>query len=318
MTLPQEFFEYTKRAYGMDHDRYEWSMLPTRPKVEWPGGARVALWITVSLEWFPLDCKRHPIHPPGEFAFPYPDMRSYTLRDFGNRVGVYRVMKALDRHGIPATAAINAGVAARYPSLVKACVDKGWEAAGHGMDMGRPHFGGLDQEEEARRVNQSLAILREVSGQPVRGWLSPAKSQSWNTLDLVAAAGVDYVCDWGNDDMPYEMKTESGPILGMPHPLLIDDWAILIEGRHSEDEFSRQLCDQFDALYAESARFGGRVMSIALRPWVIGQPFRIGALEKALAHIMSHRGVWAATGSQIADSFRAQAKAHVPARQAAA
>ncbi|MDO8277824.1 MAG: polysaccharide deacetylase family protein, partial [Burkholderiaceae bacterium] len=291
MSLPDKFFTYPHRSYGMDHDRYDWSILPQRKQVTWPGGARVALWINVALEWFPLNFNGDPIHPPGEFAFPYPDLRGYTLRDFGNRVGVYRVMKALDRYRIPATAAVNAAVAARYPALMEKCLARNWELIGHGLDMNHPHYEGMPAGTEETLIAKSVQTLQKATGRKVRGWLSPAKSESWKTLDLIAAAGIEYVCDWGNDDMPYAMRTEAGPLVSMPHPLLLDDWAILIEGRHSEDEFCDQICAQFDVLYRESQQHGGRVMALSLRPWVIGQPFRIGALEKALSYIASHKDV---------------------------
>ncbi|UUZ77011.1 hypothetical protein LP414_06375 [Polaromonas sp. P1(28)-13] len=147
--------------------------------------------------------------------------------------------------------------------------------------------------------------MRNASGQAVRGWLSPAKSESAATLDLLGAAGLDYVCDWVNDDMPYAMRTANGPIHAMPHPIDIDDYTILVQNHHTEDDFRDQLCDQFDVLYKESATEGGRVMAISLHPWVIGQPYRMRALEEALAHIMRHQGVWAATGSEILDAWKA-------------
>ena len=116
---------------------------------------------------------------------------------------------------------------------------------------------------------------------------------------------MDYVCDWVNDDMPYAMRTASGPIHAMPHPIDIDDYTILVQNHHTEDDFRDQLCDQFDLLYKESATAGGRIMAISLHPWVIGQPYRMRALEEALTHIMRHPGVWAATGSEILDAWKA-------------
>ena len=199
-TLPADYLDYPLRRHGMDHDRYDWSMLPQRPPVAWPGGARIALWVTVSLQWFPLNMKGQPFKPPGAMQTAYPDLRHYTLRDYGNRVGIHRVMQALGRHGIRASAPCNAAVAQRYPSLVKACLDQGWELLAHGLDMDHLHHGALPVEEERAWIRQSLDILQAATGAPVRGWLSPAKSQSHTTLDLLAEAGLDYVCDWVNDN----------------------------------------------------------------------------------------------------------------------
>ena len=305
--MPASYLEYGKRRYGMDHERYAWSQLHMRPTVQWPNDARVALWVIPALEWFPLDMKGKPFKPPGAMVTSYPDLRHYTLRDYGNRVGIFRIMRALEARGIKASVATNAAVAVRYPALIKACVDKGWEILANGLDMDHLHYEGLPPGEEQRLVTTTLDILRKASGQPVRGWLSPAKSESFATPDLVAAAGCDYLCDWVNDDMPYAFNTASGPVTAMPHPCDIDDYQILINNHHTEDDFRDALCDQFDVLYRESATQGGRVMAISLHPWITGQPYRIGALEQALDHILSRRGVWPATGAQIVDAWKAQA-----------
>ena len=304
MTLPANQLEYPLRRYGMDHERYDWSMLADRKPVTWPHGARVALWVVPALEWFPLDMKGVPFKPPGAMQTAYPDLRHYTLRDYGNRVGIFRIMQALERHGIRASVAVNAAVAVRYPSLIQECTQRSWEIIANGQDMDHLHHGGLAVEDERRLVTSTLAILRKASSQAVRGWLSPAKSESAATLDLLAEAGLDYVCDWVNDDMPYPLRTVTGSLHAMPHPVDIDDATILVQNHHSEDDFRDQLCDQFDLLYRESATQGGRVMAISLHPWVIGQPYRIGALEQALAHIMQHPGVWPATGGDILDAWK--------------
>ena len=279
----------------MDHDRYDWSMLPRREKVTWPNGARVALWVVPALEWFPLDMKGQPFKPPGALQTAYPDLRHYTLRDYGNRVGIFRIMKALDRYAIRASVAVNAAVAQRYPALVKEITSRNWEILGHGLDMDHLHYEGMPDEKGV--IEKSLSILGKV-----RGWLSPAKSESSKTLELLKEAGIDYVCDWVNDDMPYRMNNS---LCSMPHSADIDDYQILVNNHHDEDEFRDQLADQFDLLYGESATQGGRIMAISLHPWVIGQPYRIGALEGALAHIMRHPGVWPATGAEILDAWKA-------------
>jgi peptidoglycan/xylan/chitin deacetylase (PgdA/CDA1 family) len=248
-----------------------------------------------------------PFKPPGAMVTAYPDLRHYTLRDYGNRVGVYRVAKALADRGISATAAINAAVAARYPALIHHCTGWGWEIIANGLDMDHLHHAGLSRDDEQVLIAQTLKVLREASGQPVRGWLSPAKSQSGATPELLVEAGLDYCCDWVNDDMPYRMTAGGGNLIAMPHPCDVDDYTILINNHHTEDDFRDALIDQFDTLYRESATQGGRIMAVSLHPWVIGQPYRISALEQALDHIMRHKGVWSATGGQILDAWRASA-----------
>jgi len=304
MSLPDDYLDYPLRRHGMDHERYDWSMLPRRKPVAWPGGASIALWVVPALEWFPLDMKGQPFKPPGAMQTSYPDLRHYTLRDYGNRVGIFRVMQALGRHGIRATAAVNAAVAVRYPSLIQACRQRGWEIMANGLDMDHLHHGGLAEADERRWIEQALGILRKATGGAVRGWLSPAKSESFATPDLLAEAGIEYLCDWVNDDMPYAMRTRAGGLHAMPHPIDIDDYTILVQNHHTEDDFRDALVDQFDLLYREATPDNGRVMAISLHPWVIGQPYRIRALEEALAHVMRHRGVWAATGGEILDAWK--------------
>ena len=306
MSMPPEYLQYPRRRYGMDHDRYDWSALPQRSKVQWPNHARIALWIIPALEWFPLDMKGKPFMAPGGMVTAYPDLRHYTLRDYGNRVGIFRIFEALERYGIRASAAVNAAVAHRYPSLIGECVRRDWEIIANGLDMSHLHYEGLPRDEEQVLVERTRAILEEAAGQKVRGWLSPAKSESYATPDLVAAAGFDYLCDWVNDDMPYRLRAGGKTMHAMPHPIGIDDYAILVQNHHSEEDFRAQICDHFDVLYGEAERCGGRIMAISLHPWVSGQPYRIGALEQALAHIMGHRGVWPATGAQILDCWTSQ------------
>jgi allantoinase len=306
MTLPSDYLAYPFRRRGMDHERYDWSIAFRRKPVEWPAGARVALWIVPSLEWFPLDAPSAPFRAPGGLDRPYPDYWNYTHRDYGNRVGVFRVMDVLDRFGIRATAAANAAVCERYPFVIEEARRRGWEIVAHGLDMGHVHHAGLARDEEAKTIASAVATVRRVSGQPVRGWLSPGNSESLHTLDLLADNGIDYVCDWVNDDLPYAIRTATRTIHALPYSLEINDLTIVWQYHASADEFAEQIRDQFDLLYREAARHGGRVMAISLHPWIIGQPHRIRALASALDHVMSHAGVWPATGSEILDAFTAQ------------
>ena len=306
MSLTDDYVtKYPRRQHGMDHDRYAWSQLHERPTVAWPNGDRVALWIVTQLQWFPLDMK--PAVPvPAGMARPYPDYWDYTLRDYGNRIGVFRIFKVLDKLGLKSSVAINSALADMYPYLVEQVNRRSWELIANGLDMGHPHYGGMDKGEEAALIKGVLDSLRELSGQPIRGWLSPIRSESMNTPDLAAAEGIDYICDWANDDMPFAFKTKSGIIHNMPHTMELDDQQILVTLRHTEQEYVDQLKDQFDCLYAESERRGGRIMAINLNPWVTGQAYRVKSLEEALSYIASHDGVWSATGSEILDAFKGQ------------
>ena len=304
MTLPEDYLRYPHRRHGMDHDRYKWSLLQRREPVTWPGGARVALWVVPALEFFPLDQKAEPFKAPGGMVTPYPDLRHYTLRDYGNRIGIFRIMKVLDELDVRASVATNSAVAERYPFLVDEVTRRGWEIIAHGVDMGRLHYGGMDIEDERAQIREALETLRRVSGQPVKGWLSPAKSESANTLDLAAAEGIEYVCDWVNDDQPYMIDAGSRQMVSLPYSMEINDRPAFDRYYRSSDEFELMIRRQFDVLYREGAE-SGRVMSISVHPFIIGVPHRIWALESGLDYIASHDDVWFATGEEIVDHYLA-------------
>jgi allantoinase len=304
MPLPPDHLEYPQRRHGMDHDRYGWSDLSERAPVAWPGRAKVALWVTPILQWFPLNASAKPFRAPGGLTMPYPDLRHYTSRDYGNRAGIFRILDVLDELRCPASVAMNAAVAERYPTLVGEATGRGHEILAHGQDMGTLHHGGLAPEEEAAIVARALRTLREASGQAVTGWLSPGRSQSVATPDILAANGVAYACDWANDDMPYPMRTANGPLWAMPLAQETEDRAVLLDFHHTEDDWLLQLKDRFDTLHREADRFGGRIVSVPLHAWVAGVPYRIGIVREALSYMLGHGAVWAATGADILAAFQ--------------
>ena len=299
MTLDPTYLEYSKRRYGMDHDWYDWSMLTDRAPVAWPNGKRVALWVNVALQFFPLNQRGEPFPPPGGMTTAYPDLRHYTLRDYGNRVGVYRVMKALDRYGVKPAFAINAELAERYPYLLKRIVERGDEILCHGWNMDTPHYGGLDPDAERAQIARALDVLRERTGRDVTGWLSPGKSQSRNTPALLVEHGVEYMCDWINDDMPYRFRTSAGEITAMPLSTELEDRFVLMNNLHSETEYADQIMDAFDYLHGEACDQGGRLLALNVHPWLLGQPHRIGQFERLLEHIMHRETVWSAPPREI-------------------
>jgi allantoinase len=306
MPLPDEHLDYPLRRHGMDHDRYEWSILPRRKPVQWPNGAHLAVWVIAPLTWFPLNMARLPRPPTGAFDDPYPNFRDYTHRDYGNRVGAFRLMETLDRFGVPATAPVNAAVCERYPALVEQGLRHGLEFAGHGLHMALPHDASLIDDEEAEIIATALGTVRRVTGQRVTGWLSPGNGESPNTLDLLAAAGIEYVCDWVNDELPYPLRTKHGPIHAMPYSHDINDATMIWGAHHSPSEFSRQVLDQFHWLHEESRNQGGRIFTLVLHSWCSGQPHRIRMLDRIFEEIVETPGVWMGTGAEILDRFRAQ------------
>lgn len=306
MSLDNIYLEYPQRGYGMDHDRYDWSMLAQRRPVQWPDGARLALWVNVSLQHFPLNQQGTPFAPPGGMSMPYPDLRHYSLRDYGNRVGIYRVLQALERHGISASFAINAQLADKAPYLIDRIAARGDEIIGHGWNMDRLHYGGMPADQESALIARSLDRLRQLSGQTVRGWLSPARNESEQTPELVAAQGVDYLCDWVNDDMPYPFRTASGLLTALPLSTELEDRFVIMNNQHSEASWVEQVEDACDLLLQEAAQQGGRLLALSIHPWLIGQPHRMRHLEALLASLTRRPGIWNATPSAIVDCWLEQ------------
>ena len=306
MALDPSYLEYAHRGYGMDHDRYDWSMLADRNPVEWPDGAKLALWINVAVQFFPLNQSGKPFAPPGGMSTAYPDLRHFTLRDYGNRVGIHRCLKALDEYGATPTFSVNAAVSERCPALLDRLLARDNEILASSWHMDTLHHGDMPEAEEAALVDKSLDALRSA-GCAVRGWQSPAGAQSRNTPDLLAGRGIDYMADWINDDMPYPFRTEAGTLVALPLSLELDDQFVIQNNLHSEWEYATQVKDACDYLLAEAETTGhGRLLALSIHPWLLGQPHRIGAFELALEHIMSRTGVWSASAVEIVDAWLGQ------------
>jgi peptidoglycan/xylan/chitin deacetylase (PgdA/CDA1 family) len=301
MSLDPSALAYPMRRHGMDHDRYAWSMLSERSPIRWPDGRPLALWINISVEHFPLDATGEGVKAHGSMTMPYPDLRHYTLRDYGNRVGIYRVLKALSGRGLVASFAVNGELAIRYPALVRRLAVAGGEFLAHGWNMDSVHSGAIDPAREAAWIDQTLAALAPYAPTPVRGWLSPARSQSASTPELLKQRGLDWCADWVNDELPYRFNTAQGPLSMLPLSWELEDRFVIGENQHAESEWADQCCDAADFLLAEAERCdAGRLLSLSLHPWVIGQPHRIRHLERVLDHLATRREqLWNAPPSSI-------------------
>ena len=304
MPLDKSYLEYPHRSYGMDHDRYDWSMLTDRKDVNWPNGKKLALWVNVSLQFFPLDQKGVPVKPQGGMIMPYPDLRHYSLRDYGNRVGIYRLLKAFDKYGVKSTYAVNAELAKRVPYLMAALKERGVEMLGHGWNMDTIHHNNM--EDEAGIISESLEVLSRYSSQEITGWLSPGRFESDKTPEYLADAGIKYFCDWVNDDMPYNFRTDNGPLLAMPLSKELEDQFVLLSNLHSESSYGDQIKDAADMLITEAYEQGGRMLALSLHPWMMGQPHRIKVLEDILDYLMSKEEVWSASANEILEHWQNQ------------
>ncbi|MCW5770706.1 MAG: polysaccharide deacetylase family protein [Rhodospirillaceae bacterium] len=289
----------------MEHGRFAYSPIAKRAPLKMPGGARIAVWVTPNVEHFHYDKPAISLTP--MTAALRPDVLNYAWRDYGARVGIWRLMEIFAKHGIPATAALNAECCAHYPQIVEAGTGLGWEWMAHGRSNSLLTTG-VPEDEERKSIAAVLDTIAAATGKRPRGWLSPALTETDNTLDLLAEAGVAYVADWCNDDLPYRMRVRSGSMVAMPYTLEIGDIPIFLEQGGSGEDFYRTVIDQFDVLWHEGATMP-RIMSMALHPFLIGHPFRAKHLERAFAYMKGRGEVWFATGSEILDWWLAAAPA---------
>ena len=304
MTLDPAYLQYPNRREGYDHDIYPWSAIQNRKPIGWPGKKSVAVWICVSLEWFPIEPSDTPFRAPGHMQTAYPDYRHYTAREYGTRVGFYRLLDAFAKAGVKASIATNSVIAKRYPQIIADIVAGGHEIIAHSTDMNGTIASGLPVEDERALISQSLDTLERVSGTRPRGWLSIARSQSWNTPDLLKDAGVQYCCDWVNDELPYRFNNG---LINLPLNHELSDQQIITVQQHSADSYALQMRDAFDWLAGEGARgLGGRMLPLHITPYIMALPYRIGAFEDLLAALTERPEAWVATGSEIVDAWEAQ------------
>ncbi len=284
---------------------FPYSPIISRPRLAWPDGARLALWVIPNIEFFSLE-EKVPAGSGGTGA-PVPDVPAWSARDYGNRVGVFRLMEALDRYGIRATVALNSDVCDMHPQIIAEGRKRRWEWMGHNESNTR-RLNALAPGEEPRVIRSALSTIERASGTRPVGWLGSGLQETWDTLDILAAEGCEYVCDWTNDDQPYLMNLEGGRrLVSVPYSHEINDKPAFERQLRTAAEFHEMICRQFDVLYREGAQ-SGRVMAIALHPYLTGVPHRIDAFDAALAYICRHKHVWLATGSEIARHYVAQAQ----------
>lgn len=306
MSLDPSYLEYAKRQQGMDHDLYPWSNLFERKPITWPGGRKVLTWIVIDLEWFPITPNDKPFRAPGHMQTAYPDYRHYTSRDYGNRVGVYRLLDALAKVGAKVSVAANATLTARYPALVADVVAAGHEIIAHSTDMNGTIASGLPENEERALIAASLDGIEKVAGTRPTGWLSIARSQSFATPALLAEAGLTYMCDWVNDDLPYRMTTPGGPILNLPLNHELSDRQILNVQQQSMASYREQMRDAYAWLSREAETHGGRMLTLNLTPYITGLPYRMAEFEALLGWLADQPGHGFATGAEIATAAGAQ------------
>jgi peptidoglycan/xylan/chitin deacetylase (PgdA/CDA1 family) len=266
-----------------------------RPKLTWPNGARVAFWLIPNIEVFPLD---EPV--PGGTGMA-PDIINWAPRDYGARIGIYRMMEVMEKYGVRGTVALNSEVCDDYPEIIEDCMALNWEFMGHNHSNSR-YLHTLGRDEGRELVLSTFDRIEKATGIRPKGWLSSGLQQNWTTLNDLIEAGATYVADWINDDQPYLMDVDGKSIASIPYSGEINDIPQVLRGGHTSEVFADMAKRQFDTLYREGAE-SGRVMAMALHPFITGVPHRIAAFDSALEYITSHDDVWLATGSEIIDHY---------------
>lgn len=283
-------------------DRIPYASIIKRKPFILPKKARVAVWIIVNVEnWSPaLAMPRTVLSPPmGQPLLP--DVPNWAWHEYGMRVGFWRFLEALESRKIKATFAVNGSALNVYPEACGAAREAGWDFMGHGFEQKPMH----KVEDQADAIAKTIAAITEFTGKPPRGWESPGITETETTVDLLAAAGIEYVADWVLDDQPVSIKTETGKIVSVPYSVEINDVVISAVQQHRSDEIFQRGKDQFDRLYLEGEKIP-RVMAISIHPYLTGAPHRIKYLEALLDYIQAHNEVLICTGAEILDIYLAQ------------
>ncbi|MFW2590057.1 polysaccharide deacetylase family protein [Sagittula sp. SSi028] len=277
------------------HGRYDYSAISARPDYEWPGGKRLAVYIGLNLEHFAFGEGLGAELAPGG---PQPDILNYAWRDYGNRVGAWRMLDMFDALELPISVLANSAMYDYAPLLMEAYRRRGDEIVGHGRTNSERQST-LSETEEKRLIEEATEVLRHAEGVQPRGWLSPWIAESPVTPDLLKAAGYDYTLNWAMDDQPIWMRTSNGPLLSIPYPQEANDIPSIIGRKDGADTFAKIIQDNFDEMLEQSAA-QPLVMGIALHPYLVGQPYRLRALRRVLQHICQHRDdIWLTRAGDI-------------------
>jgi len=280
-------------------DRVVYSPIIDRPPIRWPNGARIAFWVAPNVEHYEYLPDYDGVRNPWPRT-PYPDVQQYGYRDYGNRVGFWRMLEVLDAHRVKCCVSLNLAVLEHYPEIAKAMVDRNWDFMSHGIYNTR-YLDTYDEEQERAFYRDCVDTLYRHTGKRLKGMLGPAVSGTLGTPDLMAEAGLVYHTDWVHDDQPVPIRVAHGRLVSVPYSFELND--VPVFARHFEADYFVQICkDQFDRLYQEGET-SGRVMCIALHPFLFGQPHRARYLDEILAYILSHEGVWQTTADEIAEHY---------------
>ncbi len=289
-------------APPLPRERVPYSAIVDRPPLKLPDGARMAVWTIVNVEDWGIERPMpRTVLPPPMGQPLLPDLPNWAWHEYGMRVGFWRLYDCMRRYGITPTLAINGIVCRNYPRVAQAAKDAGWEFMGHGWVQGPMH----KVEDQRVAIRDTVAAIRQFTGTAPRGWESPGLTETYDTIDLLAEEGIEYVADWVFDDQPAYIRTRKGPVVSVPYTVETNDIPMMLIQHHGSEEMLRRGIDHFDRLYAESATIT-RVMAISVHPYISGVPHRIGYLERLYEHIRARTDVVLWPGERILDWYRTQ------------
>ncbi|MCW5694573.1 MAG: polysaccharide deacetylase family protein [Pseudolabrys sp.] len=296
-TPPQQELE-------MDNPLYDYSPINDRPAIAWPNGARVAFYVGLNVEHFELGKPSTSLWE--GTAHLRPDPLNHGWRDYGPRVGIWRMVESFDRHGIRPSVLLNSDAVKHYPQIIAAGRQRDWAWLAHGKTNSMLHTD-MAPDDERRFLADVTETIAKATGRRPKGWMGPGLTETFATPQILKELGYSYVLDWTADDQPFALNLPG--LISVPYSVELNDLSLFGVKGMTGEEFYRTVVDQFDQLYADSAD-SGRVMALALHPFVMGQAFRARYLDEALGYIASHDGVWLTTSDDIAEHYVATASQH--------
>lgn len=287
----------------MSNPRSEYIPIIDRQTLKLPNDAHLAVWVIINVEEWDINAiMPRAVLPAPQGVSLTPDIPNYSWFEYGLRVGFWRIKEVLDRHGIKATLSLNANVCNSYPRIVEESLKSGWEILGHGFIQRAINL----EKDERAVVRKTIEVIREKTGKAPRGWMGPGLAETFDTPDILAEEGVEYVCDWVNDDQPYPMRVKKGSLISVPYTVELNDIPIYLVQHHQSPEIFERARDQFETLYREGAT-NARIMALSVHPYITGVAHRTPYFDRIFHYIKDHSApgkVLYLTGSQILDWYK--------------
>lgn len=281
---------------------YPYSPIIDRKPLTLPNNARIAVMAYVNVEHFPEHLRGTAITP--GTAHLVPDVMNYGWRDYGNRVGIWRLIEMLDRYGLRGTVCLNSDAIREYPRIIEEGEKRNWSWMGHGLNNSPFSFlNNMSADREREIIGTVMETMEKAFGRKTRGWIGPFLSETFETPNILAEMGIEYLCDFTCDDEPIQFKTRTGSLIGMPYSIELNDVPAILDLGQSGKDFGDMLIDQFDVLY-EEGKERPRFMPFVTHSFLAGQPFRAKHLQRALEYICSHSDVWYPTGDEVNAWYR--------------